>query len=361
MDYTFNETVQIPYATMLEWTKRIYMKAGMNDKDAHICADTAVMADARGVYSHGCMRTPIYCNRIFDGGTSAVAQPTIEREQGATAVVDGHNAMGQVVGVYAMNVAIEKARQHGTSSVSITHGDHLGTCAYFAEMALKEDMIGFMWTNGGPVMAPWGGTERQLGNNPFAIAVPCLERKPIVLDMAQSIVARGKVVMARKTGAPIPETWALDANGEPTTDATAGYWGTVRPVGDYKGSSLSILVSILSAVIPGTAVGGGLVDLYEETDRVCDTGQFIQVVNLSAFTDVQAFKKRMDDYVDYLKNGKKAKGFSEIYVPGEPEHLMYEKQIKEGITFPVEVVREYHSLCDQLNVEKMVALPEDVR
>jgi LDH2 family malate/lactate/ureidoglycolate dehydrogenase len=343
---------------MLEWTKRIYMKTGMNEHDALICADTGVMADARSVYSHGCMRTLVYCNRIFAGGTSATAQPTIERERGATALVNGHNAMGQVVGVYAMRLAIEKAKQYGTSAVSIVHGNHLGTCAYFAEMALKQDMIGFMWTNGGPVMAPWGGTERQLGNNPFAIAVPCLKKKPIVLDMAQSVVARGKLVMAMKTKTAIPETWALDTNGKPTTDATAGYWGTVRPVGDYKGSSLSILVSVLSAVIPGAAVGGAMVDLYEEVDKVCNTGQFLQVVDIAAFTDITAFKQRMDEYVDYLKNGKKAEGFEEIYVPGELEHIMYEKQLKEGITYPVEVIEEYYTLCDKLGVEKMVTLSQ---
>ena len=357
MDYTFNQTIKIPYAVMLEWTKRIYMKTGMNEHDALICADTAVMADARSVYSHGCMRTLIFCDRIFAGGTSATAQPTIQRERGATALVNGHNAMGQVAGVYAMKIAIEKAKQHGTSAVSIVRSNHIGTCAYYAEMALKEDMIGFVWTNGGPVMAPWGGAERQIGNNPFAIAVPCLKKKPIVLDMAQSVVARGKVVMAMKTKTPIPETWALDVHGKPTTDAAAGYWGTVCPVGGYKGSALSIVVSILGAMLSGAAIGAEMVDFYEEPEKMCDIGQFLQVVDISAFTDLPEFKKRMDEYVDYLKNGKKAEGFTEIYMPGELEHIMYEKQMKEGIIFPVEVIQEYYSLCDKLGVEKMVRLP----
>ena len=205
-------------------------------------------------------------------------------------------------------------------------------------------------------MAPWGGKERQLGNNPFAIAVPCLKRKPIVLDMAQSVVARGKVVMAMKTKTPIPITWALDAEGKPTTDATAGYWGTVRPVGDYKGASLSILVSILAALMPAAAIGATMVDLYEEIDRECNTGQMVQVINPAVFTDIQAFKQRMDDYVDYLKSGEKAEGVNEIYVPGELEHIMYEKHMKEGITYPAEVIQEYYGLCDKLGVEKMVKL-----
>ncbi|MDR1317605.1 MAG: Ldh family oxidoreductase [Spirochaetales bacterium] len=358
MDYTFNQTVRISFDIMQEWSKRLYMKMGMTEKDALTVAHVLVTADARSVYSHGCMRTSIFYNRITAGGTSATAQPAIDRERGATALIDGHNAMGQVVGVYAMNIAIEKAKQHGTSAVSIVNGNHNGTCAYFAEMALKENMIGLMWTNGGPVMAAWGGAERQLGNNPFGIAIPCLKRKPIVLDMAQSVVARGKIVMARKTKTPIPETWALDVNGKPTADAEAGYWGTVRPVGDYKGSALSTVISMLTAVLSGSAYGPTNVDLYEEPDKAQNIGQLMQVIDISAFTDVTAFKKRMDDYVDYLKNGKKAEGFTEIYVPGELEHNMFDKQMKEGITYPVEVIREYYTLCDKLGVEKMVQIPK---
>jgi LDH2 family malate/lactate/ureidoglycolate dehydrogenase len=354
MDYFFHKTIRISCDVMRDWTQKLYMAVGMNDSDAWICADTGVMADARGVYSHGCMRTPVYCNRILRGGTSAAAQPRIERERAATALVDGCNAMGQVTAVYAMKIAIEKARQCGSAAVSIKRGNHFGTCAYFAEMAVREDMIGFVWTNGGPVMAPWGGRERQLGNNPFAIALPCKNRRPVVLDMAQSVVARGKIVMAVKTKSPIPDTWALDTEGRPTTDPAAGYWGTVRPSGDYKGSGLSILVSMISALLPGAAIGPTMVDLYEQLATPFNAGQLLQVVDISAITDAEEFKQRMDDYVDYLKNGKKAEGFDEILVPGEPEHLMYESQMKEGIQYPVEIIKEYYDLCEKLGVEKMV-------
>ena len=342
---------------MLEWTKKLYMKAGMNEADAFICADTAVMSDARGVYSHGCTRTLIYISRILEGGTSATAQPVIERERGATALVNGNNAMGQVATVYAMKVAIEKAKQHGTSAVSIAKSNHFGTCAYFAEMALKEDMIGFAWTTGSPAMAPWGGRERMMSNCPFSIAVPCLKHKPIVLDMAQSVVAKGKIMMARKTKNPIPITWAFDVDGKPTTDPEAGYWGTLRPVGDYKGASLAILVSILSAGIPGTVLGASMYDLNEDRDKGQNIGQLVQVIDPSAFSDIKSFKQRMDDYVDHLKAGKKAEGFTEIYMPGELEHITYEKHMKEGITYPNEVIQEYHGLCDKLGVDKMVSLP----
>jgi LDH2 family malate/lactate/ureidoglycolate dehydrogenase len=221
-------------------------------------------------------------------------------------------------------------------------------------MAAREDMIGFVWTNGGPVMAPWGGTQRQLGNNPFAIALPCKKKRPVVLDMAQSVVARGKIVMAMKTKTSIPDTWALDTEGRPTSDPVAAYWGTVRPIGDYKGSGLSILVSMISALLPGAAIGPTMVDLYEQPSVPFNAGQLIQVIDISAMGDAEEFKQRMDDYVDYLKSGKKAEGFDEIFVPGEPEHTMYEKQMKEGIQYPVEIIKEYHALCEKLAVEKTV-------
>ena len=354
-DYNFNKTLTISYDILRDWTQRLYMAVGMNEKDAYICADSAVMTDARGVYSHGCMRTKVYTDRILHGGTSATAQPSILRERCATAVVDGNNAMGQVSGVYAMKIAIEKAKIYGTSSVSITHGNHFGTCAYFSEMAAREDMIGFVWTNGGPTMAPWGGAERQLGNNPFSIAVPCRNKHPVVLDMAQSVVARGKIVMARKTNSPIPDNWSLDVDGRPTTDADAGYWGTVRPIADYKGYALTYMVSIISAILPNTTFGPNLVDLYEELSVVNNTGQFIQVVDISAFSDVDEFKNRMDDSVDYLKNGKKAPGVKEILVPGEPEFKMLEKQLAEGITIAEEIVEEYMVMSKKFGVEPPVA------
>ncbi|MGH0051919.1 MAG: Ldh family oxidoreductase, partial [Sphaerochaetaceae bacterium] len=221
-DYFFNDKVVLPFDKVIAWQKAIYMKLGMSEHDASIVADHLVVADARGVYSHGIMRTPIYAKRMECGGTSATAQPEIIKQFGATALVDAHNAMGQVAGVYAMDHAIELAKQYGTSAVSVTGSNHLGTCAYYAQRASKQGMIGICWTiNGGNNMAPWGGSVPQLGNNPYAMAAPCFSKPDVVMDMATSVVARGKIVMARKTHAKIPETWALDKDGNPTTDPEA--------------------------------------------------------------------------------------------------------------------------------------------
>lgn len=350
-DYHFNEQIVLPFDRVYEWQKAIYMGAGMNEHDAGFVADHLVTADARGVYSHGIMRTSIYTSRFEQKGTSPLAQPKVVRQFGATALVDGNNSMGMVAASYGMELAIDIAKKMGTSAVSVTGSNHLGTCAYYAQMASKQNMIGFCWTiNCGNIMAPWGGAERQLGNNPFAMAVPCLTKPDVVLDMATSVVARGKIVMARKTNSPIPDTWALDVNGQPTTDADAGYWGTVRPFGDYKGYGLTFINAIISAILNNSSFGPTITDFYEEPETVQNTGHLMQVINIDAIDNSEAFKKRMDEAVDYLKNCKKAPGVKEIYVPGEMEARILDRQLKEGITYPVEVIEENRALAEKYHV-----------
>lgn len=354
-DYQFGEQITLSFEKVLQWQKEIYRAVGMSEEDAHCVADHLVVADARGVYSHGIMRTPIYIRRFEEQGTSPTAQPVVVKQKGSTALVDGKNAMGMVAASYGMKHAIQLARQFGSSTVSITGSNHLGTCAYYAEMAAKENMIGFCWTiNCGNIMAPWGGTQRQLGNNPFAMAIPCMTKPSIVLDMATSVVARGKIVMAMKTGTEIPDTWAFDSKGRPTTNAKEGYWGTVRPFGDYKGYALTFINAIISAILNGSSFGPTITDLYEEPGKVQNTGHLLQVIDISALSDVDDFKMRMDDAVEYLKNGEKAGGVSEIYVPGEPEAISSQRQLKEGIKYPVEVIEENRQLARKYNVKYLI-------
>lgn len=351
-DYQFGETVRLPFDRALHWQTKMYMAAGMNETDAHCVAHHLVTTDVRGVYSHGIMRTPIYLRRFEEKGTSPTGRPAVIRQKGSTALVDGSNAMGMVAASYAMKHAIELSREFGSATVSVTGSNHVGACAYYAMMAADADMVGFVWTiNGGQIMAPWGGTEPQLGNNPFAIAVPCLTKPAVVLDMATSVVARGKIVMARKTKSPIPETWAFDREGRPTTDPEEGYWGTVRPTGDYKGYGLTFMNAIISAILNGSSFGPDITDFYEEPGKVQNTGHLLQVIDIGAIDDATAFKKRMDDAVDYLKGGKRAEGVDEIFVPGEIEARNLERQLKEGITYPVEVIEDLKAWSFKLGVE----------
>ena len=351
LDYNFNKTVTVSYYTMKRAVTGIFLAHGMDWRDAEASADTLVNADARGVYSHGCMRTAIYCRRLREGGTSPTAKPEITRSFGATALVDAHGSMGQISSIFATNLAIDIAKKYGCATVSVRGSNHHGACAYYALMAARADMLAFVGTVGCVnIMAPWGGTERRLGNNPFAVAAPCLTKPAIVLDMAQSVVARGKIVMARKTNSPVPETWALDRKGKPTTDAEEAYWGTVRPIGDYKGYGLSFLNAVFSGILPNASFGSKVSDFYELPAVQQNDGHLIYLINIDSIDEREAFKKRMDDAIDYLKSSKKAQGVSEILVPGEPEAISYAKQMRDGITYPVEIVSEIRALCSEYGV-----------
>jgi LDH2 family malate/lactate/ureidoglycolate dehydrogenase len=349
--YTFNETIRITYSTMADWTSRIFRATGMNREDADLVADSLVAADARGVYSHGVLRISIYTKRIEKGCVDLEAKPELVLSNGATGVVDGHNAMGQRVGYFAMKTAIEKAREFGVSFVTARGGNHYGTCAYYTMMALPEDMIGFSASiGGGNLMAPWGGTDARVGNNPFSVAIPALTRHPVVLDMAQSVVAKGKLVMATKTRSSIPDTWAFDADGQPTTDAEEGIRGTIRPIANYKGYGLAVVVGFLSSVISNGAIGASLKDVYGDFSGGLNKGQLFAAVDIGRMSDVQAFKERMDREIAFIKASPKAPGVTKIYLPGELEAIAWDQSLIGGIEYPVEVIAEMRDISERLGV-----------
>lgn len=349
--YHFNDTVKIDYRTMAEWSSAIFASFGLSGADADLVADSLIMADARGVYSHGAIRISIYTKRIAEGCVDTKAVPELVSDNLATGVVDGKNAMGQTVGAFSMRVAIEKAKQHGVSFVTARGSNHYGTCAYYSMMALEEEMIGFSSTiGGGNLMAPWGGSDARVGNNPFGLAIPAGKRFPVVLDMAQSIVAKGKIVMATKTGSPIPENWAFARDGSPTTDAKEGMEGTIRPIADYKGYGLAVVIGLLSSAISDAAIGATLKDIYADFSSGLNKGQVFAAVDIKRLSDVDAFKARMDEQIDFIKGSPTAPGVDAVYLPGELEFIAYERQIKEGIEYPVEVIDEIKAISRDKNV-----------
>lgn len=354
-DYHFTDKKTVSIEDAIAFEKELYIAAGMSDIDAERVAENLVEADARGVYSHGIQRNQLYLDRFEKGGNNPTGRPEIVRQFGATALVDGHNAMGMIVGEYGMKLAIDLARQHGTSAVSITGSNHFGTCAHYLKMATDAGMIGFVWTiNCVNIMAPWGGSERQLGNNPFGIAAPCATKPPVLLDMATSVVARGKIVMAKKTHTPIPDTWALDVHGNKTTDPEAAYWGTVQPFATYKGYGMTIMNAIISAILNNSSFGEQIIDLYEEPEKIQNSGHLFQCIDINAIDDLDAFLKRMDEAVDYIKNGKKAAGTEEIFVPGETEARNWDKAKREGIVYPMEVINEENQIAEKLGMTRRI-------
>jgi LDH2 family malate/lactate/ureidoglycolate dehydrogenase len=348
--YFFNDTVNIPFTTLHNWTTDIFRAVGMRDTDAGLVAETLAVADARGVFSHGCLRVPLYVKRIETKSVDPIATPVVARERGAMALIDGQNAAGQVVSYLAMNKAIELADTHGVSFVTANNSNHNGAAAYYSMMALPQNMVGFSSSIGGGNLMPMhGGAERKVGNNPFSIAFPALRHQSLVLDMAQSIVAKGKIVMAQKTGSTIPEQWALDSNGLPTTDPSAAINGFLRTMGDYKGTGLSIAIGMLSTMLSGAAMGPTLKDVYEDFEPL-NIGHSFCAIRLDFLIDPEEFRKSIDLQIDFIKHGKMAPNINEVFFPGEMEARTYQQQMENGIDMPAEVISTLIELSQRFGV-----------
>jgi LDH2 family malate/lactate/ureidoglycolate dehydrogenase len=307
------------------------------------------VANLRGVDTHGVLRLPLYAARLKSDAMAPTLKLTTEKETIATALLNGHNGIGQVISYRAMEMAIRKARDAGISYVAVRHSNHFGAAAYYPMMALEHDMIGLTFSNASPRLAPTGGVERLFGNNPWSVAVPAGQRPPVVLDMANSVVAAGKIRVAKKEGKPIPEGWALNKDGEPTTDPDEALKGILLAIGGYKGYGITLMVDLLTGVLADSSYGRRVKGLDQEVDPG-GTAHSFMAINLAAFTDVKAFKARMEAYIDEIKSSQKAKGSDVIYLPGEPEHLRVRERTEKGIPLQPKVAEELRALGKDLGV-----------
>ncbi len=336
---------------LLEWTTAVYEKAGLSREDAHLMADTMVEADLRGVYSHGVSRVAYYVTRLQAGGANPRPNMRVERSTLATALVDGDHGLGQVVSNFAMRVALDKAAQVGTSYVTVHNSNHNGAEAYWAMQALPLDMIGVASTlSSGNIMAPWGGRTALLGNNPIAYAVPAGDMLPIVLDLATSVVAKGKIMVAAKEGRPIPADWAWDVEGRPTTDAKAAMAGLVQPLAGYKGSGLSMLYGILGGVLGGADFAHTVKDVHADPSLRQSVGHFFQAIDIAAFRPVVEFKAQMDESLRAFKESERGPGVDEILLPGELEFRRREQTVRDGIGLGPAVLAELDAVGTRVGV-----------
>jgi len=321
----------------------ILLACRVPEPDAQITINSLVECDLRGVHSHGVQRLRWYADRLRKGGTNPQPNIRVIQETDTTALVDGDSGLGQVVSQKALDLAIQKALGRGVGIVSVRNSHHFGACAYWVEQALKHDLIAICTTNGGPILAPWGGLTPSLGTNPIGVAIPAGREKPIVFDMATSIVAGGKLDMAISKGECIPEGWALDANGRPTTDPKAGRGGLLLPIGGHKGYGLTIIFEVLASVLSGANMGRQ-VSSPSETDRAMSIGHYFQVLRIDSFMPVDHFKSRMDELIVQMKTSQLAPDQKRIYLPGEIEMEIRERHLKEGIRLPSGLIDELNSL-----------------
>ncbi|MEP7208374.1 MAG: Ldh family oxidoreductase [Casimicrobiaceae bacterium] len=262
--------------------------------------------------------------------------------------------MGQLVGIRAMQIALDKAGQDGGRCVfvSVRNSNHFGAAASYAQMASARDMIGLSYTIGGiNHMVPWGGAEGLLGNNPFAVAIPAGVEEDLVLDMACSVAARGKIIVAAKEGTPIPAEWAVGPDGQPTTDAIEALKGFVQPVGGPKGYALTMTIGLLSTMLSGAAFGTEVTHMYDDLERPQNIGHLFGVLPVALFEDVAVFRQRMDKAIGEMRHARRAPGVERIYVPGEREAMSLARRRVEGIPIGVGVLAELHALGARYGVE----------
>jgi LDH2 family malate/lactate/ureidoglycolate dehydrogenase len=304
----------------------VFERCGMDRPDAALLASSLVTADLRGVHSHGVLRVPEYVKKLTMEGVDPKGRPQVVREFGGCLVVDGGNTMGQIGAHFAMERAIARAQTHGIAAAAIRGSNHCGAMAAYAMQALPHDMIGLATTNALPTMAPWGGAERLLGINPLSVAIPAGEERPIVYDAAFSATAHGKVRVYQQKGLQLPEGWALDRQGNPTTDPGAAIDGLLMPIGGFKGTALAMIMGILSSMLSGAAYGTEL-GTMEEGPKPGQDGHFVAAIAIAAFEDVARFKARVDASIRQIHNCRRAPGVDRIYAPGEIE---FENEARYG-------------------------------
>jgi L-2-hydroxycarboxylate dehydrogenase (NAD+) len=322
-------TKLISVAQLRQVVAAIFAAHGLTEGDAARVAECLVEADLRNVPSHGISRIPIYTRRLRDKLVVPRPEMVLDCPTPVVARLDGGNGMGFLVATRAMNEAIARARQYGVGVVFASHSNHFGMAATYLRQALAEGVAAMVLTNASPAMPVWGGRTAFLGTSPFAMAAP--GPTPLVLDMATSVAARGKIRRAADRGEPIPQGWALDPQGQPTTDADAGYRGIVLPVGGPKGSGLSLMMEAFAGVMSGAAFGGEVRNQYLDFETPQNVGHFVMALKPDLFAPAGAYPARMEELVSRAKATPRAAGYDEILMPGEPEERIAAQRRRDGL------------------------------
>ncbi|HOR01468.1 MAG TPA: Ldh family oxidoreductase [Anaerolineae bacterium] len=340
---------RIAPATLTAACEHLLQRVGVPADQAALTAGVCVQADLRGVESHGVLRLPAYVHKVKAGLMAADTQVEMVRDQGAMALLDGQGGFGQVAATEGMRLALRKARECGLAAVGVRNANHFGIAACYAMMALDEGMIGIVVSNAAPSMAPWGGVEAILGSNPLCVAIPTGTETPIVLDMATTLVARGKIRLAAEKGDSIPLTWALDALGQPTADPRAALAGTLLPIGGPKGYGLSLVHDVLAGVMTGSPFGSRIPSVHDLT-RPSAVGFYLQAINIQAFQPLSDFYRQIQQLIGEVRGAKRAVGVGKIYLPGEPELERVKDRMANGIPVPPALLNGLRELAAELQV-----------
>jgi L-2-hydroxycarboxylate dehydrogenase (NAD+) len=345
---------RVEITEIIAFVKRALVSVDVPPEDASQVAALMAEADARGADAHGVFRLPQYVKQIQSGGVNARPNIRIVSDRAGTALLDGDNAIGHLVMKRAAELAIEKARQCGVGWVGTRHSNHAGPAQLYARMPAARDMIGMYFCVGNTnLVPPWGGMEVLLSTNPIAIAVPGSRHPSIVLDMATTNTAFGKIRLKAQRNEPMPEGWMIDRQGQPLTDPKRASEGFLVPVGGPKGYGLALMFGLLAGTLNGAAFGRDVIDYTVDSKTPSNTGQAVVALNIAAFADVQAFKRNVDEVWDLMKSSPTLPGVDEVRLPGERSERLFQERMLQGVPLGAELRKVLDDLADRLHVQRL--------
>ena len=330
---------------------RAFAAAGMRERDAEAIARLMAEADLQGSDGHGAIRLAPYLKRIRAGGVNLNPEIRVVRERSGMALIHGDNGMGHLVMKRAAELAIAKAREAGVAWVGAQWSNHAGPASLYARMPLEHGMIGLYFAVGNANhLPPWGGLEMLLSTNPIAVAVPAGDEPPIVLDMATTVAAYGKVKAKAAKGESMPEGWMIDRAGKPLTDPRRAAEGFLLPIGGYKGYGLALVVGLLAGTLNGAAMGKDVIDFNADTSSATNTGQAIMAIDPAAFGELDEFKRSVDTLVRDLRASQRMPGVDRIWMPGEQSHERRIAYARDGIPLAPAVWTELDGVAADLEI-----------
>lgn len=342
---------RVGFEELRDFIAAAFAKLGMPAEDARSVATLMAQADLQGSDGHGVIRLAPYAKRIRAGGINLRPDIRIVRERTAMALVHGDNAMGHLVMKRAAEIAIGKARKAGMAWVGAQWSNHAGPASLYARMALPHDMIGLYFAVGNANhLPPWGGMDMLLSTNPIAAAIPAGDEPPVVLDMATTVAAYGKVKAKAARGESMPEGWMIDRDGRPLTDPKRAAEGFLLPIGGYKGYGLALVVGLIAGTLNGAAMGKDVIDFNADAASVTNTGQAIAMIDIAAFGEVAEFKAAVDKLVRDLRSAKRLPGVDRIFVPGEQSHEKIVAYRRQGIPIAPAVMQSLDALAKDLGI-----------
>jgi L-2-hydroxycarboxylate dehydrogenase (NAD+) len=349
---------RIAYDRLVDFIDSALRKLGLSQGDARSVAALMAQADLQGSDGHGVIRLPQYARRIRAGGINLHPDIQVVQERSGMALIDGDNAMGHLVMTRAATLAVDKARTAGVAWVGARRSNHAGPASLYARMPLAHDMIGMYFAVGNANhLPPWGGLEMLLSTNPLAVAVPSATDTPIVLDMASTVAAYGKVKAKAQRGELMPEGWMIDRNGQPLTDPRRAEEGFLLPIGGYKGYGLALVIGLLAGTLNGAAMGRDLVDFNHDDRSATNTGQAIVAIDVAAFGDVASFKAQVDALAQTLRTSQRMPTVDRIWLPGEQSNAKRRRYGVEGIPIATELLRTLDRLAEDMQIDRLPRHP----